>query len=165
MTTAELTALLLHSTAASLTPGPDTKPSNALAANFGLSRSLHFVFALPMVWGVLFRLCAAGVGSLAVAVHALRYGIQMLGVVMQFLNIEAWKLALTVMASWLVGRPVSIARFAMMLTMAFGLASNLACALVGSLLREWLAQRGRLQWFNRGMAAILVAMVAWMATL
>ena len=76
-------------------------------------------------------------------------------------------LALTVVAGWLAGRPDALARFAITLPLmlVFGLASNLAYALVGSLLREWLAQGGRLLWFNRGMAAILAATAAWMATL
>ena len=199
MNTAEFSALLLLTTAASFTPGPNTTLSTALAANFGLRRSLRFVFAVPVGWGALFSLCAAGVGSLVVAVPVLRYGIQVLGVgyllwlafklaqsrqlaqadasrlnitfwqgvMMQFLNIKAWMLALTVVAGWLAGRPDALARFAITLPvmLVFGLVSNLAYALVGSLLREWLAQGGRLLWFNRGMAAILAATAAWMATL
>ena len=199
MNIAEFSALLLLCSAASFTPGPNTTLSTALAANFGLRRSLRFVFAVPVGWGALFSLCAAGVGSLVVAVPVLRYGIQVLGVgyllwlafqlaqsrqlaqadasrlnitfwqgvMMQFLNIKAWMLALTVVAGWLAGRPDALARFAITLPvmLVFGLVSNLAYALVGSLLREWLAQGGRLLWFNRGMAAILAATAAWMATL
>ena len=199
MNTTEFTALLLLTTAASFTPGPNTTLSSALAANFGLRRSLRFVFAVPVGWGALFTLCAAGVGSLVVAVPVLRYGIQVLGVgyllwlafklaqsrqmaqadasrlnvtfwqgvMLQFLNIKAWMLALTIVGGWLAGRPDALARFAVTLPlmMLFGLASNLCYALVGSLLREWLTQGGRLLLFNRGMAAILVATAAWMATL
>ena len=199
MNIAEFSALLLLCSAASFTPGPNTTLSTALAANFGLRRSLSFVVAVPVGWGALFSLCAAGVGSLVVAVPVLRYGIQVLGVgyllwlafklaqsrqlaqadasrlnitfwqgvMMQFLNIKAWMLALTVVAGWLAGRPDALARFAITLPvmLVFGLVSNLAYALVGSLLREWLAQGGRLLWFNRGMAAILAATAAWMATL
>jgi threonine/homoserine/homoserine lactone efflux protein len=93
------------------------------------------------------------------------------GVMLQFLNIKAWMLALTVVAGWLAGRPDALARFALILPLmlAFGLASNLAYALIGSLLREWLAgprQSGlRLRWFNRSMAAVLVVTAGWMATL
>ncbi len=199
MNTTEFTALLLLTTAASFTPGPNTTLSTALAANFGLRRSLRFVFSVPVGWGLLFSMCAAGVGSLVVAIPALRMGIQFMGVgyllwlsfklaqssqlgqadaselnvsffqgvMMQFLNIKAWMLALTVVAGWLAGRPDVLARFAITLPvmLVFGLASNLAYALVGSLLREWLAQGGRLLWFNRGMAAILVVTAGWMATL
>lgn len=199
MNPAEFTALLLLTTAASFTPGPNTTLSTALAANFGFKRSLRFVLAVPVGWGVLFSLCAAGVGSLVVAMPILRVGIQVLGVgyllwlalklaqssqlaqaepsrlkvtflqgvLMQFLNIKAWMLALTVVAGWLAGRPDVLARFAVALPvmMGFGLASNLAYALIGSLLRDWLSEGDRLLWFNRGMAAILVATAAWMATL
>ena len=199
MNATELTALLLLTTAASFTPGPNTTLSTALAANQGLKRSLRFVLAVPVGWGLLFCLCAAGVGSLVVAVPVLRYGIQVLGVayllwlaykiaqssqltqadanrlnvtffqgvMMQFLNIKAWMLALTVVAGWLAGRPDVLQRFAITLPlmMLFGLASNLAYALMGSLMRDWLVQGARLLWFNRAMAALLVATAAWMGSL
>ncbi len=89
------------------------------------------------------------------------------GVSLQFINIKAWMLALTVVGGWLAGRPDVLARFAVILPlmMLFGLASNLAYALIGSLLREWLAKGARLLWFNRLMAAVLVATACWMATL
>ena len=92
------------------------------------------------------------------------------GVMLQFLNIKAWMLALTVVAGWLAGRVDLWARFAVVLPLllAFALASNLSYALVGTLLRQWLAdpEHGgrRLRWFNRCMAAVLVATALWMAT-
>ncbi|NDE74271.1 MAG: LysE family translocator [Betaproteobacteria bacterium] len=93
------------------------------------------------------------------------------GVMLQFLNIKAWMLALTVVAGWLAGRPDAGTRFGIVLPvmMAFGFFSNLSYALVGSLLREWLsgpAQSGlRLRWFNRLMAGVLVLTAGWMARL
>ncbi len=89
------------------------------------------------------------------------------GVGLQFVNIKAWMLALTVVGGWLAGRPDMLPRFAIILPLMtlFGLASNLAYALIGSLLREWLAKGARLLWFNRLMAAVLVATACWMATL
>jgi threonine/homoserine/homoserine lactone efflux protein len=93
------------------------------------------------------------------------------GVMLQFLNIKAWMLALTVVAGWLAGRPDAAARFALILPlmMAFGFFSNLLYAAMGSLLREWLsgpAQSGRrLRWFNRLMAGVLVLTAGWMAAL
>ena len=45
----------------------------------------------------------------------------------------------------------------------FGFVSNLTYALVGSLLRDWLAQGRRLLGFNRLMAAALVLTAGWMA--
>jgi threonine/homoserine/homoserine lactone efflux protein len=49
--------------------------------------------------------------------------------------------------------------------MAFGFASNFSYALVGSALRQWLGQGRRLLWFNRALAAVLVATAGWMARL
>ena len=203
MNNAELSALLLLCTAASFTPGPNTTLSAALAANLGLRRSLRFVLSVPVGWGLLFSLCAAGLGALVLAVPALRLGVQVLGVgyllwlahklfradtlaqadasqlqvtfwqgvMLQFLNIKAWMLALTVVAGWLAGRPDATARFALILPlmMAFGFFSNLLYAAIGSLLRDWLsgpAQSGRrLRWFNRLMAGVLVLTAGWMARL
>ena len=192
----EFTALLLLSTAASFTPGPNTTLSTALAANYGLRRAMTFVLSVPVGWGLLFTLCAAGVGALVVQVPVLRRAITWFGcsyllwlawklaasqtmvqvdaarlnitfrqgVMLQFLNIKAWMLALTVVAGWLAGQPNALLRFAQILPLMllFGFASNLAYALAGSMLRDWLAQRQRLLWFNRLMAAALVATAVWM---
>jgi threonine/homoserine/homoserine lactone efflux protein len=202
MNNTELSALLLLATAASFTPGPNTTLSTALAANFGLRRSLRFVLAVPVGWGLLLSLCAGGVGAMVVALPPLRIGIQAVGVgyllwlavklarstqlaqadaaqlkvtfwqgvMLQFLNIKAWMLALTVVAGWLAGHADAMARFAVILPLmlAFGLVSNLAYALIGSLLRQWLSGPDnsglRLRWFNRFMAVVLVVTAAWMAT-
>jgi threonine/homoserine/homoserine lactone efflux protein len=92
------------------------------------------------------------------------------GVMLQFLNIKAWMLALTVVAGWLAGKADLWARFAVVLPLllAFALVSNLSYALAGTLLREWLADPAhggrRLRWFNRCMAAVLVATALWMTT-
>jgi threonine/homoserine/homoserine lactone efflux protein len=92
------------------------------------------------------------------------------GVLLQFFNIKAWMLALTVVAGWLAGHDDALARFAVILPLmlAFGFFSNLLYALIGSLLRHWLSGPDntyqRLRWFNRLMAGVLVATAAWMAT-
>ena len=202
MPPAELTALLVLCSATSFTPGPNTTLSTALAANLGLKRALRFVLAVPVGWGLLFSLCAAGIGTLVLAVPALRLGVQAAGVgyllwlalklvradtlaqadaqrlqvtfwqgvLLQFLNIKAWMLALTVVAGWLAGRADIASRFAVVLPilLLFGLCSNLTYALIGTLLRSWLAdpEHGgrRLRWFNRSMAGVLVITAAWMAT-
>lgn len=206
-TPAEFSALLLLSTAASFTPGPNTTLSTALAANLGLRKSLRFVVAVPVGWGLLFTLCAGGLGAMVSALPWLRNAIQFTGiayllwlayklatantlgeadasrlnitfgqgVALQFLNIKAWMLGLTVTAGWLAGRVDVLERFAVTLPLmlAFGFFSNLLYAAIGSLLRTWLSgpvvngkvTGQRLRWFNRGMAAILVATAAWMLTL
>jgi threonine/homoserine/homoserine lactone efflux protein len=87
------------------------------------------------------------------------------GVLLQFLNIKAWMLALAVVAGWIAGRDDASARLAVTLPVmvVFGFVSNLTYAMVGSLLRDWLAQGRRLLWFNRLMALALVLTAAWMA--
>ncbi|MBS0292406.1 MAG: LysE family translocator, partial [Proteobacteria bacterium] len=88
------------------------------------------------------------------------------GAALQFVNIKAWLLALTIVAGWVVGRDDQLQRLAVVLPvmMAFALASNLTYAAVGALLRHWLAQGRRLLWFNRAMALVLAATAAWMVT-
>jgi threonine/homoserine/homoserine lactone efflux protein len=95
----------------------------------------------------------------------------MQGVGLQFLNIKAWMLALTLTAGWVVnagGQPAPNPgeRLAIIcVVMAFfAFSSNFTYALVGSLLRNWLAQGRRLVWFNRVLAAVLVATAFWMLT-
>ena len=198
MNTAELSALLLLTTAASFTPGPNTTLSTALGANYGLRRAMTFVCAVPVGWGLLFTLCAGGVGALVLAVPALRLGIKVLGVayllwlaykvgtasqlssvdesrlnvtffqgvMLQFLNIKAWMLALALVAGWIAGQPDAASRFLLMfpILLAYAFMSNLTYAVMGSLLREWLQIGLRLVWFNRFMAIILAITAAWMAT-
>ena len=201
----ELTALLLLSTVTSFTPGPNTTVSTAMAANFGLRRAMQFVCAVPIGWGLLFSLCAAGLGAVVLAVPMLRLAIQGLGmgyllwlafklagtktlaqtdaaalnvgfrqgVLLQFVNIKAWMLALTVVGGWLAGREDVLERFAVILPLmvAFGFVSNLFYAVLGSFARQWLSgpvRDGlptglRLQWFNRLMAVLLVLTALWMA--
>ena len=86
------------------------------------------------------------------------------GVGLQFLNIQAWMLALSIVAGWLAGRPDWLARFGLVLPVmvAYAFFSNLLYAAIGSLLRGWLAHGRRLLWFNRVMALALVATAAWM---
>ena len=159
---------------------------------------------MPVGWGLLFVLCAAGLGALVVAVPLLRWGILAgglayllwlasrlarsraltqadnarlnvtfwQGVALQFLNIKAWMLALAVVAGWIAGRPDATERTLQILPLmlAFGFCSNLLYALVGSLLRGWLAgpvvdgvaTGGRLLVFNRIMAGVLVLTALWM---
>jgi threonine/homoserine/homoserine lactone efflux protein len=93
------------------------------------------------------------------------------GVGMQFINIKAWMLALTLTAGWVVnaaGQPADNPgqRLAIICTVmaAYAFSSNFAYALIGSLLRSWLGRGQRLLWFNRTLALILAATAAWMLT-
>ena len=89
------------------------------------------------------------------------------GAALQFVNIKAWMLALAIVSGWIAGRSDPGLRFAVVLPvmLAYAFASNLAYALAGSLLRDWLAGPDgtgrRLVWFNRAMAAVLVATAVW----
>jgi len=87
------------------------------------------------------------------------------GVMLQFLNIKAWLLALTLVAGWIAGQPDALRRFAIVapVMVVYAFASNFAYALAGALLRHWLAQGKRLLWFNRAMAAVLALTAWWMA--
>jgi threonine/homoserine/homoserine lactone efflux protein len=76
----EFTALLILGTAMSFSPGPNTTLSTALAANYGLRRAMRFVCSVPVGWGILLTVCAAGVGGLIVAVPALRMAVKVVGV-------------------------------------------------------------------------------------
>ena len=195
MTSAELSALLVLATVSSFTPGPNTTLSTAMAANHGLRRAMRFVCAVPVGWGLLFMLCATGLGGLVVAFPPIRWAIVLLGtaylvwlatrlwgsgslmqadsaqlqvsfiqgVGLQFLNIKAWMLALAIVAGWIAGREDAAARTFTLLPImvAYGFFSNLSYALVGSMLRHWLAHGRRLLMFNRCMASALVGTALW----
>lgn len=198
MPLSEFTALLLLATAMSLSPGPNTTLSTALAANRGLPHAMRFVCAVPVGWSALLLLCAGGVGALVLAAPMLRLAIKAVGIgyllwlawklsqtaslaaadsarldvgfwqgtLLQFVNIKAWLLALTIVAGWIAGRPDALQRLAVVLPvmLLFAFFSNLAYAATGALLRQWLAQGRRLLWFNRAMAGVLTATAAWMTT-
>jgi len=90
------------------------------------------------------------------------------GAALQFVNIKAWMLALAIVSGWIAGRSDPGLRFAVVLPvmLAYAFVSNLTYAVAGSLLREWLSgpvgSGRRLIWFNRAMAAVLVATAIWM---
>lgn len=86
------------------------------------------------------------------------------GVALQFINIKAWMLALTITGGWIVGKPDPGLRFAVVLPvmMCYAFCSNLTYAAVGSVLREWLSVGNRLSRFNRAMSAVLAATSVWM---
>jgi threonine/homoserine/homoserine lactone efflux protein len=192
----EFTALLVLSTAASFTPGPNTTLSAALAANLGLRSAMKFIVAVPVGWGFLLAICMAGLGNLVMAVPALRWVILLGGTLyllwmarqlwraremakadqsrmritffqgfaIQFLNIKAWMLALSLVAGWVAGKEDALERCTVLLPlmMLFGFLSNLMYAAMGSLLREWLLKGARLLVFNRCMSLALVLTALWM---
>ena len=90
------------------------------------------------------------------------------GAALQFVNIKAWMLALAIVSGWIAGRADPGLRFAVVLPvmLAYAFVSNLTYALVGALLRDWLAgpegSGRRLLVFNRLMALVLVVTALWM---
>jgi threonine/homoserine/homoserine lactone efflux protein len=88
------------------------------------------------------------------------------GVMLQFLNIKAWLLALTLVAGWIAGHADALQRLAIVapVMLVYAFTSNFIYALAGALLRNWLARGKRLLWFNRAMAAVLVLTAWWMAS-
>lgn len=88
------------------------------------------------------------------------------GAALQFVNIKAWMLALTLTAGWIAPGPNPGERLLIVcLTMpAFAFSSNFTYALMGALMRQWLTQGRRLAWFNRGLALVLTATALWMTT-
>lgn len=91
------------------------------------------------------------------------------GVGLQFLNIKAWMLALTLTGGWVIhanGQPADnpTERLVQVVAvgMAFAFCSNFTYACMGSALRHWLSQGQRLQGFNRCMALVLFATALWM---
>ena len=86
------------------------------------------------------------------------------GVLLQFINIKAWFLALTIVAGWVAGQANFAERMLVVLPVmaSYAFCSNLCYACIGAALRQWLAHGRRLLWFNRLMAALLVGTAAWM---
>ena len=91
------------------------------------------------------------------------------GVMLQFVNIKAWTLALALTAGWVTPTSVGGAeqfsqRLGLVLVVMalFAFFSNLTYALIGASLRTWLQQGKRLLAFNRGMALLLAATALWM---
>ena len=130
-----------------------------------LLRALGVAYLLWMAW----KLAGArtlGRADVASAVNVTFWQ----GVGMQFVNIKAWMLALALAAGWVTsaaGQPAPnpLQRLAIVcgVMALFALASNLTYALVGAMLRRWLAAGERLVWFNRTMAVLLAATALWMA--
>ena len=133
-----------------------------------LAGALKWAGLAYMLW-LAWKLARAGQMS---QVNAARLNVTFWqGVGLQFVNIKAWMLALTLTAGWVVnagGQPATNPYERLAITsvvmMCFAFSSNFLYALVGSLLRQWLAEGTRLLWFNRVLALVLVATAFWMLT-
>ena len=133
-----------------------------------LTWAIKVAGAVYMLW-LAFKL--SGSGQLT-QVDAGRLDVTFIqGVGLQFLNIKAWMLALTLTAGWVVnaagapaGNPGERLAIISAIMVVFAFSSNFAYALLGSMLRQWLSQGSRLLWFNRALALVLAATAAWMLT-
>lgn len=85
------------------------------------------------------------------------------GVALQFLNIKAWMLALSVVAGWVAGHADAGTRFwqTLPVMLFYAFTSNFTYAWIGAALRRWLAQGHRLLAFNRCMALALLGTSIW----
>ena len=92
-TLAQLLSLLSFCTVMSFTPGPNTMLSSALAANYGLRRSMPFLLAVPVGWLLLLIACVAGLGQLVKASVWLGAAIKYGGIA--YMLYLAWRLAST----------------------------------------------------------------------
>lgn len=133
---------------------------DAMPSGRGALKALGLAYMLWLAW----RLARSA--QMAQAVGALRVGFWQ-GVALQFVNVKAWMNALLITAGWITVGPDWRERvwIVLPLMMAYGLASNLTYALVGSSLRRWLAHGHRLRTFNRLLGAVLAATALWMARL
>lgn len=134
----------------------------AAPALSGALKAAGLAYMLVLAWRL-----ARSAGGLAQADGArLEVGFAQ-GVALQFVNVKAWMNALMISAGWVTvdGQVAQRLAIVLPLMMAYGLASNLTYALVGSGLRRWLAQGRRLLVFNRALALVLAATAAWMAFL
>ncbi len=91
------------------------------------------------------------------------------GVGMQFVNVKAWMLALTLTGGWVInaqGQPAPNPDQRLLLVcvvmVVFAFSSNASYALLGAALRHWLSVGQRMQAFNRTMSSVLVATAAWL---
>lgn len=87
------------------------------------------------------------------------------GVALQFINIKAWMLALTLTGGWVIGKPDAASRMAIVLPvmMCYAFCSNLTYAALGAALRTWLSTGQRLRMFNRILSVVLGGTALWMA--
>jgi threonine/homoserine/homoserine lactone efflux protein len=125
-------------------------------------KAFGVAYLLWLAW----RLWRAGRLGQAEAPLRVSYG---QGVLLQFVNIKAWMLALTITAGWIalpgLQRAQALHRLGLVMVVmaAYAFTSNFVYASAGALLRDWLSQGRRLLAFNRALAALLAGTAVWMA--
>lgn len=86
------------------------------------------------------------------------------GVALQFLNIKAWLLAMTISTGWVIGRADVWDRWLNVwpVVVAFAFVSNFTYAMIGASLSQWLQVGQRLRAFNSVMAISLAVLAVWL---
>ena len=86
------------------------------------------------------------------------------GVALQFLNIKAWFLAMTISSGWLIGHADIVARGLAVwpVVAAFAFSSNFTYAMVGASLQKFLQTGSRLRVFNTVMSLTLAILAVWL---
>lgn len=85
-----LLPLALFAFVSSITPGPNNIMLTSSGILFGFARSLPHMLGITFGFGVLLALCAAGIGSLILAVPAMHLALKVLG--SAYLVYLAWQL-------------------------------------------------------------------------
>ena len=90
------------------------------------------------------------------------------GVLLQFLNIKVWLLAITITGTWIIDaegqastNPNERLALACAIVMFMAFTSNMTYALAGALFRTWLGSGNRLVIFNYFLAFLLFATAIW----
>lgn len=90
------------------------------------------------------------------------------GVLLQFLNIKVWLLAITITGTWIISangqpstNPNERLALACAVVMFFAFTSNMTYALAGALFRTWLGSGNRLAIFNYFLALVLMLTALW----
>jgi hypothetical protein len=85
-----LLPLALFAFVASITPGPNNIMLTSSGLVFGFARTIPHMLGVTVGFGVVLALCAAGIGSVIVAVPAIHLGLKILG--SGYLLYLAWQL-------------------------------------------------------------------------
>jgi threonine/homoserine/homoserine lactone efflux protein len=85
-----LLPLALFAFVSSITPGPNNIMLTSSGLVFGFARTIPHMLGVTVGFGVVLALCAAGIGSLIVAVPAIHLGLKILG--SGYLLYLAWQL-------------------------------------------------------------------------
>jgi threonine/homoserine/homoserine lactone efflux protein len=79
MSLPELVALFIFCAVMTLSPGPNTMLTTAIASNEGLRKAIPFTLAVPIGWLLILLITGLGIGTLVIQLPILRWFIQIAG--------------------------------------------------------------------------------------